>query len=301
MSSSLPATKARNVTFHAFDIITLGETSHDQSAQAIWSTLTNPSLYDGNGICSLTTTHSSSGFQVEIRDFQVSGDFAMGCVARCREDSPPIRKQDRSEVLRPLQNGDTLLEKNYFLYSKNDRILIWQFNLSGNGYTTFANLLNTLAGGSKTFICAPMVNGKDMDFDTVDIEYVDFAISMPKAKTDQTALINDDPTNWGGFNPFRVMNDLDTQRFSAKFTAKKTKSFGERAIKFFSNISTQPTLRKLKVKIEDCDEPIDVLASRFKATESINFHQGQHLDSTSMFNALDSVWAKYQQQVATSS
>ena len=143
MSSSQPASKPRNVTFHAFDIITLGETNHDQSASDIWAVLTNPAMYDSNGICNLTTTHSSSGFQVEIRDFKVDADLAMGCVARCREDSPPIRKQDRSEVLRPLQNGDTLLEKNYFLYSKTDRVLIWQFNLSGNGYTTFANLLNT--------------------------------------------------------------------------------------------------------------------------------------------------------------
>lgn len=296
-----PSLKKRNATFHAFHVSTAQDANQIPISEIIWNTLTNSAVYDENGISKLTNQHLGTGFKVEIRDFKIEDGLAFGCVARCREDSPPVRRPDGSEILRPLQNGHTLLEKNYFLYSKEDQVLIWQFNLSGNHYSAFSGLLNSLSGGRRAFICMPNVNRKEMNFDSVEIEYVDFSISMPQSKKDQRRLIDEDPTSWGGLNPFRLMNEMDTQRFSGKFTAKRTKTFGERAINFFTGLSSQSTLRRLKVKIEDCAEPIDVLASRFKATQPINYHQGQHLDSTSMFTALRDVWDKYQQQASAHS
>lgn len=291
--------KVRYATFHAFHIVTHSNNSPDVSLEDfIWNTLTNPANFDANGISSLTTRHQGTGFAVELRDFTVDGDFAFGCLARCREDSPPIRKPDKSEVLRPLQNGHTLLEKNYFLYSKADRVLIWQFNLSGNSYSTFASMLNVLSGATAAFVCIPNINPKEVDFNNVEIKYIDFALSMPKTKKKQRMVLDESPTNWGALNPFRLMSDMGIQRYAAKFTAKRNAPFGQSAIDFVTNLATQETLRKLKLKIEDCDEPIDVLASRFKATQPINYHQGQHLDHTSMFAALREVWVKYEQQAA---
>lgn len=292
-------TKIRHSTFHAFHIQTHSNNNPNISLEDfIWNTLVNPHNYDSNGISTLTTKHQGTGFAVELRDFITDGTFAYGCLARCREDSPPVRKPDKSEVLRPLQTGHTLLEKNYFLYHRDSRTLIWQFNLSGNSYSTFASMLNVLSGGQAAFVCIPNVSPKVVDFANVEIEYIDFSLSMPRTKKQQRRVLDDSPTSWGTLNPFKLMNDMGMQRYTAKFTAKRNKALSDKLIDWVTTLSVQDTLRKLKVKVEDCDEPIDVLASRFKATQPITYHQGQHLDATSMFDALRKVWATYEQQQA---
>lgn len=286
--------KQRRCTFHAFKVMTLGEKDATLNADKIWKTLTNPDNFS-NGISKLTTKHLSSGFSVELRDFSTDGNIAIGCVAQCREDSPPLRKQDGSEVLRHLSNGEALLEKNFFLYDKDECLLLWHFNLAANGYTTFANMLNVLSGGLNTFICVPFLKDSDVDLNNVEIEYVDFTVSMPKSAKERARLVSDDPTDWGGFNVFKTMNEMDTQRISAKLTAKRTKSFGRNPLSFITKLSNQKNLRKLRVKIEDCEEPIDVIASRFKATQNVNYHSGKYLDIASMFAALRDARVKFQQ------
>lgn len=290
--------KPRTATFHAFHIVTHANHPDISIEDFIWNTLTNPNNFDTNGISTLTTKHQSTGFAVELREFDQDGDFAWGCVARCREDSPSMRRPDKSEVLRPLAAGHTYLEKNYFLYSKHDRVLIWQFNMTANHYSSFASMLNVLSGGTAAFVCAPNINPKEVDFNNIEIEYIDFTLSMPRTKKQKRMVIDEASTNWGIFNPFKLMSDMGMQKYSAKFTASRTKSLAEKSINFVAGLATQSTLRKLKLKIEDCDEPIDVLASRFKSTQPVIYHQGQHLDQASMFTALRQVWGKYEQQAA---
>ena len=135
-----------------------------------------------------------------------------------------------------------------------------------------------------------------MDFDEVEIEYVDFAISMPSKKGVQRQLIQENPTDWGGLNPFATMEQMAARKFAAKFVARKNTPLSGKMVRFVTTLSSQPTIRRLKVKIEDCLEPIDVLASRFKASRTVAYHQGQHLDSTSMFSAINDVWNEYLQQ-----
>lgn len=293
-----PNIKQRNATFHAFHIVTHSTPEGVKVEDFIWNTLTNGNNFDENGISVLTAKHQGTGFAIELREFSADGKFAMGCLARCREDSPPVRRPDKSEILRPLQNGHTYLEKNYFLYSKEDQVLIWQFNMSANHYSTFAAMLNVLSGGNASFICAPNINPANIDFNNIEIEYIDFKLSMPRTKKHRRQVIDAPPTNWGIFNPFKLMEDMGMQSYSGKFTASRNKSLAEKALDFAANLSNQNTLRKLKLKIEDCDEPIDVLASRFRTTHPVNYHQGQHLDNTSMFNALKQAWARYEQQAA---
>lgn len=291
-------TKQRNATFHAFHIITHSTPTGINIEDFIWNTLTNPNNFDSNGISLLTTKHQSTGFAIELREFSEDGKFAIGCLARCREDSPPVRKPDKSEVLRPLLSGHTYLEKNYFLYSKEDRVLLWQFNMSANHYSTFASMLNVLSGGQAAFICVPNINPTKVDFNNIEIEYIDFKLSMPRTKKQRRQVIDSSPLNWGIFNPFKLMEDMGMQSYSGKFSASRNRSLAEKSLDFAANLSSQNTLRKLKLKLEDCDEPIDVLASRFRATEPVNYHEGQHLDNTSMFDALKRVWEKYEQQAA---
>lgn len=290
--------KQRTATFHAFHIITHSTPDDISTEDFIWNTLTNKNNFDANGVSQLTTKHQGTGFAIELREFSEDTKFAQGCLARCREDSPPVRRPDKTEILRPLLSGHTYLEKNYFLYSKEDQVLIWQFNMSANHYSSFASMLNVLSGGTAAFVCAPNINPAKIDFNQIEIEYIDFILSMPRTKKQKRLVIDESPTNWGIFNPFKLMEDMGMQRYSAKFSASRNRSLAEKSINFAASLANQNTLRKLKLKIEDCDEPIDVLASRFRATLPVNYHQGQHLDNTSMFSALKQVWAKYEQQAA---
>lgn len=124
---------------------------------------------------------------------------------------------------------------------------------------------------------------------------MDFTVSMPKSAKERARLVSDDPTDWGGFNVFKTMDEMDTQRISAKLTAKRTKTFGSNPLSFITKLSNQKNLRKLRIKIEDCEEPIDVIASRFKATQNVDYHSGKYLDITSMFAALRDARTKFQQ------
>lgn len=287
----------RKCSFHAFKVSALG-IDQNLANNAIWNALTNPSTYT-SGVSNLTSTHFASGYKVEIRDFSNDGNIAIGCLAKRREDSPSIRNPDGTEVLRPLRAGQSYLEKNYFLYDKRSEVLLWQFNLSGNSYSAFATMLTALTGSQQAFICQPIVNRQEMDFNSIEIEYVDFAVIMPKRKGEKSNLLNQNPTDWGRLNPYETMENLGANKFSGKFSAKRNQTLNERLGRFVTTLSSQPSLRKLKVKLEDCEEPIDVLASRFKASRDILYIGGQHLDSTSMFTALRDVWSAYQQPTIT--
>lgn len=290
---------SRKCSFHAFKVSALGIDQNNVN-DVIWHTLTNPNNYT-SGVSKLTSTHFASGYKVEIREFSNDENIALGCLAKRREDSPPIRNPDGTEVLRPLRNGQAYLEKNYFLYEKSSGILIWHFNLSGNSYSAFATMLAALTGSQQAFICQPIVNRREMDFNSIEIEYVDFAVIMPKRKGEKSNLLNQNPTDWGRLNPYQTMENLGANKFSGKFTAKRNQTLNERLGRFVTSLSSQPSLRKLKVKIEDCEEPIDVLASRFKASRDIHYVGGQHLDSASMFSALRDVWSTYQQPTVSGS
>lgn len=286
MSSMEP--KVRSHTFHAFEVSVMGLGAGQDPAQLIWSLLCNAEHYDENKVSRLAGEHDGTGYRVELREISHTDDVFTGCVAKCREDAPPLRKADGKQVLQHLSEGETFLEKNYFRYERSSRILIWQFNLSGNGYTAFGQMLSVLAGKTYTFSCSPIIHEQVLTAD-VEIEFVDFTVSRPRGKRQMQALAGEDPADWGGLNPFRSMREMGAQRFQGKFTCKRNRTLGEQAIKLVTALSTRGRTLKLKLKLADMPEPIDVLTSRFKSKQFVNY-RGHHLDPAHMLNALERAW-----------
>jgi len=93
------------------------------------------------------------GCRYEIRELQSLGDGASfrGVLAVVRDDAPHIRAEDGAEREIPLTEQEGILEKNYFLFFRKHRLLVWQVNGRASHVMRFERYLSSLSPHTITF------------------------------------------------------------------------------------------------------------------------------------------------------
>ena len=134
----------KNLRVFFYSLHALGDDGLTE-ADYLWSLFTNTDLYRG-GVSRVEAVSPSTGKSCELREVGVVGNVVKGCLALLREDVPTLRRQDGNEAPLPISRGDRLIEKNYFLYFRDARLLVWQFNLAANHVANMALMLTTLGG-----------------------------------------------------------------------------------------------------------------------------------------------------------
>lgn len=227
----------------------------------LWSLFTNPDLYR-DGVSHIEAVSPATGKSCELRDVSIVGNVVKGCLALLREDVPTLRRQDGNEAPLPIDDGDRLIEKNYFLYFRESRLLLWQFNLAANHVANMAFMLTTLGGMAKAVSYSHVI--KDLFALKPDqvIEYVDLKIGAPRKKAQRREVEQLDPTNWG-LDPFKVLTDTGSRQLEIMMKNQTENGLTGAVRNLVRDLTGLSVTRKLKVKVDGATEPIDMLAERF--------------------------------------
>lgn len=252
------AEKNLRVFFYFLNALGDDETTE---VEYLWSLFTKTDLYRG-GVSSIEAVIPSTGKTCELREVSVVGNVVKGCLALLREDLPTLRLQDGNEAPLPVANGDRLIEKNYFLYFREARLLLWQFNLAANHAANMAVMLTTLGGMTRAVSYSHVIKSLfALEQDQV-IEYVDLKIGAPRKKGQRLEVEQLDPTNWG-LNPFKVLADTGSRQLEIMMQNRTEDGLTGTVRNLVRDLTGLSVTRKLKVKVDGATEPIDMLAERY--------------------------------------
>jgi hypothetical protein len=250
----------KNLRVFFYSLNTLGDDEVSEK-DYLWSLFTNTALYR-EGVSHVEAVSPTTRKSCELREVSVVGNVVKGCLALLREDVPTLRTQDGSEAPLPIANGDRLIEKNYFLYFRESRLLLWQFNLAANHVANMAVMLTALGGAARAVSYSHVIKTIfALDQDQV-IEYVDLKIGAPRKKGQRLEVEELDPTNWG-LNPFKVLAETGSRQLEIMMQNRTEDGLAGTVRNLVRDLTGLSVTRKLKVKVDGATEPIDMLAERF--------------------------------------
>lgn len=281
----------KNVNVYFYELSVADQDEGFDQEQFIASAFSNPALFK-DGVSITQGVSPSTGHHFELREIEHEGpDIVKGCLAMLRVDAPNVRKTTGREALIPLEEGETLLEKNYFLYYKNKRLLVWQFNLAANHVSNLTQMICSLTGGQKVIGYNYLI--KDlfaMQADT-EIEYCELRVSLPRKKSEKHEVANLDPTEWG-VNPFQIMADSGARQLAITMSNRSEDGLLGSVSKMARDLVGLNVTKTLKVKVDGAKEPIDLLAERFTYKEVVDF-VGHYPDPNKIVLALKEAKKKF--------
>lgn len=250
----------RNLRVFLYSLNALGNEAISES-DYLWTLFANNDLYS-NGVSNIEAVSPNTGKSFELRDVSTVGNVVKGCLALLRDDVPTLRLHDGNEAPLPIANGDRLIEKNYFLYFRESKLLLWQFNLAANHVANMGAMLTTLGGMTRAVSYSHAIKSVfSLDEDQV-IEYVDLKIGAPRKKGQRLEVEQLDPTNWG-LDPFKVLADTGSRELEILLKNRTENGLTGAVRNLVRDLTGLSVTRKLKIKVDGASEPIDMLAERY--------------------------------------
>lgn len=251
----------KNLRAYFYTLNAFGDAGSASEVDYLWDLFTNPARYQ-DGTSTVQALNTQTNKSCELREIQPVGNVVKGCLALLRDERPPVRRIDGKEVPLPMNAGDTLLEKNYFLYFKEAKLLVWHFNLSANHVANMALMLSTMGGMNRVVSYTHVLKNVFALEPGQVIEYVDLKIRVPRKKLERHEIEQLDPTDWG-FNPFKVMSDTGARNLEIVMQNRTEDGLLPKMRRLASDLTGVSVTSKLKVKVDGATEPIDMLAERF--------------------------------------
>lgn len=207
---------------------------------------------------------TASGYHCELRELTMHPGVVTGCLGLLRPDAPHIRLIDGGERQVAVNPGERFLEKNYFIYHKAGRVISWQYNLAANHINNLGLVLSAISGNEHAVSCHVLLID-DFGFDdNAQIHLVDFRVRSPKTRAQQEDVERLNPNDWS-VNPFKIMSDTDSKSCSIVLTTGRDHSSLSGNVKsMVRSLLDSSQTRRLRVKMTDVEEPIDLLAKRVK-------------------------------------
>lgn len=197
--------------------------------------------------------------------------YLSGYFATYREES--ITKGSKStgvENLIPFSTDEAIVEKSYFslFYSPSSEVLIFQ----NTRYGRINDLKNYIHDILKTLKIDGWIYLAEIGADKFDInkilnqkpQYVEYRLAKPRTKYNPSDL----PV-WEQ-QQFEMMENTGARSFTAKLSTRASGGLNRAAMtRLLEEIQESDNIRKCKIKIEDIDTPIDLLADVLKADFTI--------------------------------
>jgi hypothetical protein len=269
------AEKVFKVRFYAVNVLS-AESANRIDGPSLFATLHRRAQ---NGLC---PPSSDDGLDFEIRDLVSNNRGAVyyGVFATIRDDAPHIREAKGGERAIPLALDEGILEKNHFIYYSDHSVLAYQINQRASHPTRFENYLRAMAGLGHAVTLDDMLN-KDalqkLRHGIVKAFDVSFAAPRNPAAYD--------PTDFGR-ESLRMMERCGAN--SVRVTLKATHS--DRGLlgwakKTAMELVRDPQVRKLQVKLDGEDSPIDLFADVISEKISVEM-DGRYPNSRRTFEEL---------------
>lgn len=241
------------------------------------------------GLCA--TVHDQlQGF--EVRDLRAhnSGTVYQGVFATIRDDAPHIREALGGERVIPLQQDEGILEKNHFLYYRDQSVLVYQVNQRASHPTRFEFYLSTLAGAGHSVSLDDMLTRDAWEkLNNGIVKEFDVTFDAPR---DPNAY---DPADFTSEN-LRVIERSGAGSMRVVLKASRGRQGLLEWVKHtLHQLKQDRQVRKLQVKLDGETTPIDLFADviREKITVAMD---GRYPNSQRTFEALEA--AKQRAQAA---
>ncbi|MFN4264437.1 MAG: DUF6731 family protein [Aquabacterium sp.] len=217
------------------------------------------------------------GDNYQIRDLVLIGDVWQGVFARLKDDAPHKVDAESNEHEISLDEGDRILEKCFFTYRRRRNLLTWQNNRS---VATLSKLQLYLCQVLEDFAS---VNQCMNEAELEEILSRDlYEIQFSYARLPQT---NGNGPRWAQAD-FDRMRDLHAATGKFLFRAERGSSLGRRASQFVRQALTLQSVEKLRIRLTDDTNPIDLFLAPVKDKITVPL-VGRYPDERAMYEALE--------------
>lgn len=200
----------------------------------------------------------------ELRDFHEfhNGAVYQGVLAVLRDDAPNIRTAEGAEKPIELAADEHIIEKNHFLYYRENELLVWQVNGRGSHISRLEAYLGQIAGHA--VILADVLN--EAAINKLDNGIIRrFELRVAKVRNAEAV----DPNSWEG-STFDLMEGLDGTTLSIDVaTRRKKQGLSAKTLGVLHRLMARPETKALRVKVDGQTEPIDLFADCIKDRISV--------------------------------
>ena len=187
-----------------------------------------------------------------------------GTLTRLREDVPPVGSPSLSEERAiELNDDEGFLEKSHFVISKESNgqeLISFQYAIEAGTVNTLGKLLQQLITHTDEIEILEIFRQDAMQRVMAgEVRYIEYTIAKPKNV--ENYIAEDDFTE----KALELMSHTNATRFNGKIATGKKGGLGQWIKEKISILSTQPvTTKKLTVKLNEVEMPIDILGDQLK-------------------------------------
>ena len=211
-----------------------------------------------------------------------NGTAYKGVFGRCRYNETPVQgNREGKERDVKLLPGHGLVEKNHFLYFAETNLLIYQRNNSGSHSSKFQHYLNKSIQADKMFLLEPILSHDAYSrmLNGGAIKWLELSFQLPK---DASLFENLDFKKAAEFG-----SESNAVSAKLRLTVGRTeKRLAERFKNGLAEIAKTDIAKVARVKLEDFDEPIDLIAERIVETIEVDIAENGRPDPDDVFRKL---------------
>jgi hypothetical protein len=243
--------------------------------------------------------HTGDGdVQYQIRalhQFHGGASFK-GVFAKLRQsDIPHIGDLDGSEREIGIQEDEGVLEKNYFLYFRKNRLLVYQSNFSGSAITAFEKYFSERLNIKTSFNPIVRVDAISRLFnENCKPTRIEFTIAKP---TNATLYNSNDFSK----NLISLMNETGGSTLGLTISAggrgKSKKSLFSNATQLVRQLVMKGDVTAAKIKLDGIEHPVDLIADRLVTTRKVKM-VGRYPDKDEMYAALLDAKDKFEAELS---
>lgn len=216
------------------------------------------------------------GSDYQLRAVSHSNDgIVSGCFVRFREDRP-IAGSRNHDIEKPvdLADDEEVLDKNHFLFFKKGAayVLAYQSTMEGGSAQALGRYIAAIIANNIYVTVSDFVSGETLDslIRGKRVQYVQFKVAKPTAKKYMP-----DPEDTWSQQAIEFMDNTGATRFEAKIvTYSQKRGLLNDVIPSIKHLMSSKQTKKLKVKVSDISEPIDLFADRIKDKISVELKSG---------------------------
>jgi len=195
-----------------------------------------------------------------MRNLKKGGSVWGGTFVKLRDDAPNIVAANDQEHEINLSEGDHVIEKVHFLLYEKSNVLVWQVNRAVGTFTRAEDYLSALFR-AKVVLAYVMNEEKLNDLMNGHLYEIDFAYDRPK-------VIPRDVPLWSK-TAGDMMGNVDAAHAKFTFRAPRKGHLGARAIAVVREILNTQEATKVRVRLTDEVEPIELFMAPLKDTISL--------------------------------
>lgn len=203
--------------------------------------------------------------QYQVRDLTKVGSNWQGVFGKLRDEAPHVVDKNNNETIIPLNAGERLLEKCHFIYKPLKNVLVWQMNTNSGSLNRFSIYLYELL---ETIININIVMN-DADIQSILSRNV-YELSFSYARPDS---IYQGSPKWNK-QTFDMLKDADAAHGKFLFRAARGGSLASSIINTIKSMLGTEGAEKIKVRLTDDMEPIELFLSPVKDKISVELTNG---------------------------